>query len=130
MKIAALLNKDFQDSVVALGKEKLAATTSYKLKKIVKQINEELNHYNELLREAQKKNSDAEGKVNDQAFMKDYLELVNVEVSVGKIGIKEVLIDGVNLSTMQLTILEPIIDDPSEQAKADTDSASQAASQA
>ena len=53
MKLAALLGQDFQNAIVALSNEKLPMPTAYKLKKIVKKINEELVNYNELLAKLQ-----------------------------------------------------------------------------
>lgn len=113
MKLAAMLNQEFQNALLALGNEKVSMPTAYRLKKIVKLINEELGTYNEMLSKIQEKHKAEEGKeVDQQAFMKDYLELVNMEVETPKIKISE--LQNVTLTTKELVILDPVLEDDSE----------------
>lgn len=109
MKIAAMLNQDFQTAVLALGNQRLAMPVAYKLKKILKHLNEEISNYNEMLSKLQETHKGEDGKVNQETFMKDYVELVNMEVVVGKVAFKD--IEHVSISTKDLVMLEPIIDD-------------------
>lgn len=119
MKIAQLLSQDLTEALQTLGRQKLAMRTSYNIKKIVKRVNEELDNYNSLLNDARQRNSDAEGKVNEAAFLKDYQELVNLEVDIGiKIDIAEIM--ETQLSAKDLSFLEPFLNDPEAEAKADT----------
>lgn len=107
MKIAAMINQDFQAAVLALGNQRLAMPVAYKLKKILKRINEELTNYNELLGKLQETHKAQDGVVNQEAFMKDYIELVNMDVPVDQISIKD--IEHVSISTKDLVVLEPIL---------------------
>lgn len=109
MKLAALLGIDFQNAIVALSNEKLPMPTAYKLKKIIKKVNEELVNYNELLAKLQEQHKDEEGKVDQAAFMKDYQELVNMDIETDKLEMKN--LQNVTLSTKDLVFLEPILDD-------------------
>lgn len=109
MKLAAMLSADFQSAIVSLGNERIPMPVAYKLKKIVKQINEELTNYNELLKKSQDSHTNAEGVVDQAAFMKDYMQLVNVEVEVEKIHVKD--LQNTTLSLKDLLVLEPILDD-------------------
>jgi hypothetical protein len=114
MKLAAMLNQDFQNALLALGNEKVSMPTAYRLKKLVNQINQELGTYNELLAKIQDKHKPVEeGKeVDQQAFMKDYLELVNMEIETPKIKLSE--LQNVSLTTKDLVILDPVLQDDSE----------------
>lgn len=113
MKLAAMLNQEFQNALLALGNERVSMPTAYKLKKIVKAINEELKTYNELLSNIQAKHKPAEGEeVNQEAFMKDYLELVNMEIETPKINLSE--LQNATITTKDLVILDPILVDDSE----------------
>lgn len=109
MKLAALLGQDFQNAIVALSNEKLPMPTAYKLKKIVKKINEELVNYNELLAKLQEQHKKEDGQVDQASFMKDYQELVNMEIETEKLEIK--YLQNATLSTKDLVFLEPILDD-------------------
>jgi len=109
MKLAALLGQDFQKAIVALSNEKLPMPTAYKLKKIVKKINEELTNYNELLANLQAQHKNEAGEVDQAAFMKDFQELVNMEVEIEKLEMKN--LQNATLSTKDLVFLEPILDD-------------------
>lgn len=114
MKLAAMLNQEFQNALLALGNEKVSMPTAYKLKKLVKVINEELGTYNEMLEKIRTKHKPTEeGKETDQqAFMKDYLELVNMEIETPQIKLSE--LQNVSLTTKDLVILDPVIQDDSE----------------
>lgn len=112
MKLAAMLNQEFQGALLALGNERVSMPTAYKLKKIVKVINDELTTYNELLTKIQQKHKPAEGEqVNQEAFMKDYLELVNMEIETPKIKLSE--LQNATITTKDLVILDPVLEDDS-----------------
>lgn len=113
MKLAAMLNQDFQNALLALGNERVSMPTAYRLKKIVKQINDELGTYNELLAKIQAKHKPAEegAQVNQEAFMKDYLELVNMEIETPKIKLSE--LQNATITTKDLVILDPVLEDDS-----------------
>jgi hypothetical protein len=127
MKIAQLLGKDFGDALVTLGQASLPMSAAYRIKKIVKRVNEELLNYNELLESARKKATDENGNVDNNAFMKSYSELVNIEVEIPTISISE--LSSLTLTAKDLMFLEPLIDDPElkaeEAAKADKATPSQ-----
>lgn len=112
MKIAAMMNQDFQSALLALGNERVSMPVAYRIKKIVKRINEELQNYNSVLSDLQKKHKGEDGQVNQEAFMKDYVELVNMEIEMDKIKLSEIM--HTTVSTKDLVLLDPILVDDSE----------------
>lgn len=113
MRLAAMLNVDFQNALLALGNERVALPTAYKIKKVVKLINEELVTYNELFAKIQSRHKPAEGQeVDQEAFMKDYLELVNMEIETPKIKLSE--LQNATITTKDLVILDPVLEDDSQ----------------
>ena len=109
MKIAAMLNKDFQDSLVAIGQQRMDMGTALKLKKMVKRINEELSNYNQVFDDIQKRNKNEDGSVNQEAFQKEYAELVNLEVEIGTIHIDKIS-HLESISVKDLELLSPILE--------------------
>lgn len=108
MKIAAMLNKDFQETLVAVGQQRIDAPTALTLKRILKKINEELSNYNAVLSDIQKRNTNEEGVVNQEAFAKEYGELVNMEVDMPKVHVDKLM--GTQMSVKDLELMEPILE--------------------
>jgi hypothetical protein len=108
MKIAAMLNKDFQDSLIAVGQQRIDMVTAMKLKKIVKAINEEISNYNSILDDIKKRNTNEKGVVDQNGFQKEYVDLVNLEVDTGTIHIDKLA--NTTVSVKDLELLAPILE--------------------
>lgn len=116
MKIAAMLNENMQVAAENLMKARIPATSAFKLKKIIDQINGELANYNALLSKIQARNTNAAGEVDQQAFLKDYQELVNIDIPMDKIPVSH--LDNANVSVDDIIALEPILDGLEDAGKA------------
>jgi len=108
MKIAAMLNANMHEAAGLLTKARIPAVTAFRLKKIIDKINRELSNYNDVLTKMQEKHRRADGEVDQTAFMKDYQDLVNIDVPMDKIPFAH--LENANMSVEDLVALEPIIE--------------------
>jgi len=108
MKIAAMLNAEFQHSLIAVGQQRIDMATAMKLKKMVKRINEEIQNYNAVVNDIKNRNTNAEGVVDQEGFQKEYAELVNMEIDIGTVHIDKLA--STTVSVKDLELLEPILE--------------------
>ncbi len=114
-----MLNRNMHQAASLLAKARIPAVTAFRLKKIIDKINRELANYDDVLSKMQEKHKGEDGQVDQNAFMKDYQELVNIDVPMDKIPFAH--LESANLSVEDLLALEPILDgleDPEESKKA------------
>lgn len=125
VKLAQLISSAFQTALGDLAQEKLPATTSYKLKKSIKALGEEIKIYNEvrtdLLNKFGDKKEDGSLSVDDKNnvnFSADNLklfgdamgELLNTEVEFVQLKLLE-LGDKANISANDLLVLDGVVVD-------------------
>lgn len=123
VKLGQLINPAFQEALGNLAQEKLPATTSYKLKKSLKSLGEEIKTYNDvrtdLLNKFGDKQEDGSLSVdenNNVKFSGDNLklfsdaltELLNTEVEFAQLKLLE-LGDKVNISANNLSMLDGVV---------------------
>lgn len=124
MRLSKLIDPRFKKVIISLQSAVIPLKGAYKLKGIVKSIDEELNKYEDLRKEALakfgRKDDKGELVLDDkgnvqfdesemQDFMKELQDLVNLEVSIPKMSIND-LGDNVSLSVEDLFLLEDIIE--------------------
>lgn len=125
MKLARLVDQGFQGSVRTLLKQPLPLKTAYKLRGVVKKVEEELNRYEEVRKEALQKygtkKEDGSLELTEtnqvqfepakmQAFMTELSELTNLDIDVPTIMVNE-LGNDIVLSTEDLLNLEGLLVD-------------------
>lgn len=125
MKLNLLTNKSFQDAMIKLVLAELPLATAFKLKGITRRINEELEKYEEVRKLALDKHGEKDEKgvqiVVDKhvkfteegfaAYSAEMNPLLDTEVQVGKLKIRE-LGDKVNtLSANDVTLLEGLFEE-------------------
>lgn len=123
MKIMNILEPKFQDAIKKLQKTAMPIKTAYKLKTIVKKMDEELTKYEEfrqeLLLKHGSKNEDGSLKVDESGtvqfagvslgmFTKELNDLANVEIDVGSLNPDE-FGDKAEISTADLMALDALI---------------------
>lgn len=125
MKILVVMNKDFRLSVEKLARQPVKLPVAYKLKAILKRINEEYAKFEESRKEVIHKYGEkaedgslvvsSDGGVNISPenvalFNKEIHELVGAEVDCGQVKLSD-LGDEITLTTEDLMYLESIIDE-------------------
>lgn len=125
MKLALVVNKEFRAAVEKLAKQPLPLRTAYKLKTMMKRINEEHAKFEELRNEAVnlygEKDADgvlvvqSNGSVNLDgpsmaAFSKELAELANMDVEIGTVKLSE-LGNDIQLTTEEIFYLDAMIED-------------------
>lgn len=124
MKLAQLTSSAFQLSLQKLTKGNPPATVKWKVKGIIKRVDEEYHKYEELrqdlLKQYGKKREDGgldmdeRGNVHFEGnshleFSKAFSELVNVEVELPTVSLSKELGDSVPLEVEDLLILEGLV---------------------
>ena len=125
MKLAKLIDQGFQSSMRVLLKQPLPLKTAYKLRGVVKKIEEELGKYDEIRREALnkygKKKEDGTLELTEtnqvqfeqdsmQAFLQDINELSSLDVDLPTVTVTE-LGDDLILSADDLINLDGLLVD-------------------
>jgi len=125
MRLSRLTDPRFRDLLITLSKEKLPLRVGFKLKGIIKTVNEEHAKYDELRLEAIKRyaklkldgeleldeNSGAifESQENMNGFISELNDLVSLELTnIGSVSISE-LGDNLSLTTEDLLVLDGVI---------------------
>lgn len=123
MKLAILINQNFRNGVVALAKQKLPLRTGFKLKGIIKRINEEYQRYEDCRIEAVKRFADKDeagepmfdengnakiSQENLELFVKEIQELANTEVEVPTLTLEELGTDA-SLTVEEIMNLEGLV---------------------
>jgi hypothetical protein len=124
MKLAQLSNPLFHSAMEKLAKEPLPIRVAFRLKGIIKKVNEEFAKYEQTRMDALKRNAqkredgslelDEQGNAkflapeNLQSFVKDLAELSNEEVQLLNIKISE-LGPSVNMSAADLELLDGVL---------------------
>ena len=122
MKLARLVDPKFQTSLSKLLKQDVPLTVAFRLKGIVKTVQEEMTKYEEVRKEALQKygNKDESGNLltdeqgnvkfeqeNMLKFAAEINELVNMEVNIPVIKVSE--LTNVNVSMEDIVALEGLI---------------------
>jgi hypothetical protein len=125
VKLAKLIEKEFQEAVRLLLKQPLPLWAAFKMRGIIKKIDVELDNYEEVRRGALmkygKKKEDGTLSMNEvgniqfeqedfRAFVKEMGELTAIEVELGTISLAE-LGDDIKLSTSDLMSLDDLLVD-------------------
>jgi len=125
MKLAKLIDQGFQSSMRVLLKQPLPLKTAYKLRGVVKKIEEELGKYDEIRREVLnkygKKKEDGTLELTEtnqvqfeqdsmQAFLQDINELSSLDVDLPTVTVTE-LGDDLILSADDLINLDGLLVD-------------------
>jgi hypothetical protein len=125
MKLAKLIDQGFQSAVRVLLKQPLPLKTAYKLRGVVKRVDEELGRYEEVRKKALQKygNKKEDGTLEltetnqvqfepakMQAFMMELGDLTNLDIDMPTIMINE-LGDDIVLSAEDLMNLEGLLVD-------------------
>lgn len=125
MKLAVIVNEDFRKALMKLSKQSIPLKTSFKLKGVVKKVDEEFQKYEECRQSALNKfgKKDEEGKLvlDDKSnatfdqeglhsFIKELQDLTQVDIEVNKIKVSD-LGDKVEMSTEELFILEQLLEE-------------------
>lgn len=123
MKLARLVDERLHSALAKLSKEALPLKVAFKLKGIIKIVNEEYSKYEEVRKEALSKHGekDADGniKTNDLgnvelskegmvAFMLELSELAKLDIETPTIKLSE-LGDNIQITMMDVEMLEGII---------------------
>jgi len=124
MKLAKLIDPLFQKTMQTLLKQPLPIKTAFKLRGIIRKIDEEVSKYEDVRKDALnkhgKKNTDGtldlkagvvqfeDGGANN--FIKDISELTSMDIDLSTITIEE-LGEDLTLSTGDLIVLDGIIVD-------------------
>lgn len=122
MKLSRLVDPNVQACMRKLLELQLPLPASFKLKKLMKAADEELNRYDETRKEALnrlgKKKEGGSLELNEkgevqfepeslQNFAKELNELLQVEVTIGTLSVRE--LGNINISTADLLSLDGII---------------------
>jgi hypothetical protein len=126
MKLSKLVNPEFQVALRKLATQEVPLRTAFKLKGMIKQVNEALAKYDEVRTDALKRYGDKDDKgelVLDeggknvklsedsaQGFVKELNDLLNDEIEIGGVKVAD-LGENCSLSTTELMLLEDIIQD-------------------
>lgn len=126
MKLARLIDPEFQKALVALTKQQLPLKAAYKLRNVVKKVEQEFSTYEELRKGALdkygKKKEDGSLETNEAnnvifsskeemiSFIKELGDLTNEEVEIPTISVDE-LGEGVKISAEEITNLEGLLVD-------------------
>lgn len=123
MKLNKLVDPAFQTALRKLTTQEVPLKSAFKLKSIIKQVNDALTKYDEVRTEALKrfgeKDSDGNLIVDDnksvklsedsaQAFIKELSELLADEVQVDTLNVAD-LGDKLSMTTSELMLLEDVI---------------------
>lgn len=123
MRISQLVDPRFKDALNKLVLEPLPLRVAFKLKGVIKKVDEEFAKYEECRREALKrfgkKKEDGSLELDDngnvvfedgsiQEFVKELGELVAVEVSLEKVKISE-LGENIKITVDELMILDDLL---------------------
>lgn len=123
MKLARMVDPEFQKALKKLNQSTLPLKVAFKLKGISKVVQEQIIHYEEVRMSALEKHGekDPEGKVitkedgnvalssdGARAFLLEIQELVNMDVEVGTITVAE-LGDACNLTAEDLFQLDGLV---------------------
>lgn len=124
MKLSKLVDPQFQVALRKLASQEVPLRSAFKLKGMIKQVNEALTKYDEVRTDALKRYGDKDddggllldeggknvklSENNAQAFVKELNDLLNDEVDIGSLKISD-LGDNLSLSTTELILLEDII---------------------
>lgn len=124
MKLSRLIDPKFKASLTLLNSQKLPLKAAFKLKTIIKKIDEEYAKYDEVrlaaLNQYGKKKDDGtldldqDGNVplegdNAQAFVKELADLVNLEVEIPSLSVSE-LGDSITISSDELMLLDFLVE--------------------
>lgn len=122
MKLASLINENFQKALLKLTEQPLPAKTAFKLKGITKKVKEEVNSYEDLRKEAlnrfgrKKENGELDLADNGhvlfeqeamQEFIKYLQELMTQEIEITSISIKD--LGDISLTADDLLNLDELI---------------------
>jgi hypothetical protein len=124
MKLARIIDPAFQRAVQVLLKQPLPLKTAYKLRGIIRKIDDELNKYEEVRKEALsrygKKNANGTLDIQNgivqfegdsmKEFLRGVNDLTSTDVEISTISIGE-LGDNLVLSAQDLILLEGLIVD-------------------
>jgi len=125
MKLSKAIDPQFQIALRKLSTQEIPLRTAFKLKGIVKRVNEELTKYDEVRGEALKrlgdKNEDNSLMVDENggvklsdANLKEFTEeltaLINTDIDVGTIKLND-LGDKLSMITNELMLLDDVIID-------------------
>jgi hypothetical protein len=125
MKLAVVVSDAFRKALANLAKQKIPLKTAFKIKGIIKRVDEEYAKYEECRKASLARfgKKDEEGNLlldehksvrlgpNDiEGFIKELNELTSTDIEVQTISLSE-LGDGIQLSTEELLILEQIIEE-------------------
>ena len=125
MKLALLVNKEFREAAARLAQQTIPLATSFKLKGMLKRIDEEFTKYEECRGEALKrfgKRDDKGDLIQDESgnvhftreglleFSAELQELAQSDVEIGTVKISE-LGSKVELSPNELSLLEAMLEE-------------------
>lgn len=125
VKLAQLINPDFQQALGLLAQKEIPLRTSFKLKGVIKRLGDEVKTYNEvrtdLLNKFGEKEEDGttlkvNKETNNVEFTGDNLklfgsamnELLQMEVDIGSVKLEE-LGDKMSLSTNHASLLDGVL---------------------
>lgn len=123
MKLARIIDERLHVALNKLSKEALPLKTAFKLKGIIKAIQEEYAKYDEVRKDALQrhgeKNKDGSLKIDERqnvvfsgdslaAFAKDMADLTNMEVNISTVTLAE-LGDNIKITIEDVEMLEDII---------------------
>ncbi len=126
MKLARLIDPEFQKSLSSLSKQQLPLKVAYKLRNVLKKVEEEINIYEDLRKEALnrygKKKEDGTLETNESnnvlfsskeemiSFLKEIGELTSSEVEMPSISVDE-LGENIKLSAEDILNLDGFLVD-------------------
>lgn len=126
MKLSKLVDPQFQVALRKLASQDVPLRSAFKLKGMIKQVNEALAKYDEVRTEALKRYGDKDdngelvleqggknvklSEESAQAFVEELNNLLNDEIEVGSVKISD-LGNNLSLSTTELILLEDVIVD-------------------
>lgn len=123
MKLSQIINLETKQALLRLSEQKLSIKTAYKLKTILKSIDEEINKYEQIRLDLlhQFGNKDASGQLEIDAnnnvviepdkmkeFLKKHNELLDLDVELGSISLSE-FDNQVKISTKDMLVIGDII---------------------
>lgn len=123
MKLSRVANQEFRNCLMRLSKKPIPLKTAFKLKTIIKMVNEEHQKYEECRKEALNRLSekDENGNIrldesgraklseeNSKLFAKEFKDLLETQLEIPKIKASE-LGEDLKISTEELLLLEDLI---------------------
>lgn len=123
MKLARIVDERLHVALNKLSKEALPLKTAFKLKGIIRSVQEEYTKYDEVRKEALQKhgdkNEDGSLKIDERqnvvfsgdaltAFAKDMADLTNMEIAINTVSLAE-LGDNIKLTLEDVEMLDGIV---------------------